>query len=122
MLLSILHSPGRTDGPVLSLCNPILLRIVQDSQLPLGPCLLAKILEVIGGVLSPIIRPQDLGPLPYLVLYLGLELPKSIKDLILGLNKEDTGFPSKSSFHDRKLDAPSNLSSNLRLVVAIFQI
>jgi hypothetical protein len=50
------HRHGRTvEKPIISLYNPILLRVVCDCQLLLDPYLLEKILEFIGGVLSPII-------------------------------------------------------------------
>jgi hypothetical protein len=89
------HSPDKiNDRPILSLCNPILLRVVWHCQLPLDPRL-TEILEVIGGILSPIIRAQDLDLLLCLLLHLSLEILKPTEDLILGLHKEDPGFPRK---------------------------
>jgi hypothetical protein len=55
------------DGSILLLYNPILLRVVWNSQLPLDSYLLAETLELLGGILSTIVRSQDFDLLPCMV-------------------------------------------------------
>ena len=43
------------EGSIIQLCNPVMLWVVQNNELPLDSYILAKILEVIGGILTPII-------------------------------------------------------------------
>jgi hypothetical protein len=73
------------DGSILPLCNSILLLVVQNNQFPLDPCLLAEALELLGGILTPIVRSQNLDLIPCLVLDKSFELLKPAKDFILGL-------------------------------------
>ena len=57
------------DGSVLPHCNPVLLWVVQTNELPLNSRILAKIIKIIGGILTPIVRSQNLELLPYLILH-----------------------------------------------------
>ena len=81
------------DGPVLPLSNPILLGVVRNSELPVNPMLSAEFLKLMVGILTPIIRPQDLDLLPLLVLRKSFELLEPVEDLILGLQEVDSGLP-----------------------------
>jgi hypothetical protein len=68
-VLVLNHGLSNTyDGSILLLCNPILLWIVRNNQLPLDSFLLAKTLEVLGGILTPIFLSQEFDILPCLVL------------------------------------------------------
>ena len=49
------HLLSPNDGLIFPLCNPILLRVVRHYQLLPHSCIYTKKLEVLGGVLSPIV-------------------------------------------------------------------
>ena len=53
----------------------------------------AEVLKLIGGILTPIVGPQDLDLLPYLVLHKSFELLEPIENLTLGLQEIDPGLP-----------------------------
>jgi hypothetical protein len=55
------------DGSILSLYIPILMWVVWNNELPLDFFLLAKTLEILGGILTPIFQSQDFDLLSYLV-------------------------------------------------------
>jgi hypothetical protein len=43
------------NGSIPSLYNPLLLWVVWNNYLPLYSCLLEKTLELLGGIISPIV-------------------------------------------------------------------
>jgi hypothetical protein len=73
------------DGSILPLYNTILLWVVRNSELPLDSYLLTKTLELLRGILTPIVQFQDFDLLPYLVFNKSFEILNSIRDFILGL-------------------------------------
>ena len=80
------HSPSCSDNsPVLPLNHPILLGVVRNSKLSVNAMLSAEVLELIGGILTPIVKPQDLDLLPCLVLHKSFELLEPVEDLTLAL-------------------------------------
>ena len=81
------------DGPVLPLSNSILLGVVRNCELSLNAMLSTKVLELIGGILAPIVRPQDLDLLPCMVLHKSFELLEPVEDLTLGFQEVDAGLP-----------------------------
>jgi hypothetical protein len=60
-----LNSPY--DGSILSLCKPIPLLVVWNNQLSLDSRLLAETFELLGGIVTPIVRSQDFDLLLSLV-------------------------------------------------------
>jgi hypothetical protein len=52
-----------------------------------------KVYKLSGGILSSIIRPQDLDLLSRLVLHKSFELLEPLEDLTLGLQEIDSGLP-----------------------------
>lgn len=52
-----------------------------------------EVLELIGGILIPVVGPQDLDLFPYLVLHKSFELLDLVEDLTLGLQEIDLGLP-----------------------------
>ena len=52
-----------------------------------------EVLKLIGGILTPTVRPRHLDLLPCLVLHKSFELLEIAKDLILGLQDVDRGLP-----------------------------
>jgi hypothetical protein len=81
------------DSPVLSLGNPILLGVVGYGHMSFDPMLGTEVYKLSGGILSSIIRPQDLDLLFELVLHKRYELLELLEDLTLGLQKIDLGIP-----------------------------
>ena len=81
------------NGPILPLNNPILLGVVRNNKLSVCPVLRTKVLKLMAGTLTTIIRPQDLDLLPCLVLLKSFELLEPVEDLILGLQEVDPGLP-----------------------------
>ena len=77
------------DGPALPLNNPILLGVVRNSELSVNTMLSVEVLKLMAGILTPIVRPQDLDLLPRLVLHKSFELLEPVEDLILGLQEVD---------------------------------
>ena len=78
---------------VLPLCNPILLRVVRNGQLPPDTLLGTKVYKLCGGILTSIVRPQDLDLSSCLVLHKSFELLEPLEDLTLGLQEIDPGLP-----------------------------
>ena len=81
------------DGPVLPLSNSILLGVVRNNKLSANAILSAEVLKLMAGILTAIIRPQDLDLLPHLVLHKSFELLEPAEDLVLGLQEVDPGLP-----------------------------
>ena len=81
------------NGPVLPLNNPILLGVVRNCKLSANAMLITEFHELIGGIITPIVGPQDLDLLPCLVLHKSFELLEPIEDLTLGLQEKDLGLP-----------------------------
>jgi hypothetical protein len=52
-----------------------------------------KVYELSGGILTPIIRPQDFDPLSRLVLHKSSELLEPFEDPTLGLQEIDPSIP-----------------------------
>ena len=52
-----------------------------------------EVLELIGGILTPIVRPQDFDLFPSLVLHKSFELLEPVEDFSLGLQEIDLGLP-----------------------------
>ena len=59
--------------PVLSLCYSILLRSVRNYQLSLNALMSAECIELLGGILTPIVRSQHSDLPPRLLLHKGFE-------------------------------------------------
>ena len=57
------------NGPTLPLSNLVLLGVVRNSKLSVYPMLSAEVLKLMAGILTAIIKPQDLDLLPRLVLH-----------------------------------------------------
>jgi hypothetical protein len=74
------------------LSNPILLRVVKNSQLPPDALSYTKVNELLGGILTPIVRSHDSDFLPCLVLHKRFELLESTEDLSFGLHEENSGL------------------------------
>ena len=81
------------NGPVLPLGNPILLGVVRNYELSLNAMLSTEVLELIGGILTPVVGPQDLDLFSCLVLHKSFELLAPVEDLTLGLQEIDPGLP-----------------------------
>ena len=81
------------NSPVLPLCNPILLGVVRNSKLSMYLVLSTEVLKLMTGILTAIIRPQDLDLLPHLVLQKSFELLEPAEDLVLGLQEVDPSLP-----------------------------
>ena len=81
------------NGPVPPLSNPVLLGVVRNSKLSVYPMPSAEVLKLMIGILTAIIRPQDLDLLPCLVLHKSFELLEPAEDLILGPQEVDPGLP-----------------------------
>ena len=54
-------------GPVLPLSNPILLGVVRKCELSPNAMLSIEVLELVGGILTLVVGPQDLDLFPCLV-------------------------------------------------------
>ena len=81
------------NGPVLPLSNSILLGVVGYDHLYSNAMLGTKVYKLSGGILSPVIRPQDLDPLSKLALHKSSEILEQFEDLTLGLQEIDPGLP-----------------------------
>ena len=77
------------NSPILPLSNPILLGVVRNGQLSLDTLLDAEVSKLCGGILTLIVRHQDLDLSPCLVLHKGLKLLEPLEDLTLGLKEID---------------------------------
>jgi hypothetical protein len=73
------------NGPVLPLCNPILMGVIRNNQLSLDTLLGTKVCKLRGGILTPIVRSQDLHLSSWLVLHKSLKFLEPLEDLTLGL-------------------------------------
>jgi hypothetical protein len=80
-------------GPVLPLNNPILLRVVRNDQLSPDALSCIEVIKLIGGILTPIICPQNSDFPPSLVLHKSFELLELNEDLPFGLPEENPRFP-----------------------------
>jgi len=69
---------------------------MQHNSSYLNNCLVlplcTKFLELIEGILSPIVRPQHLDLLSCFVLHKSLKLLEPLEDLTLGLHEENLGL------------------------------
>jgi hypothetical protein len=81
------------NSSVLPLGNPVLLGVVWYNHLSSNAMLGTKVYELFGGILTPVIRPQDFDSLSRLVLHKSSELLESFEDLTLGLQEIDPSLP-----------------------------
>ena len=81
------------NGSVLPLCNPILLGLVTNYELPPNACLSTKINKLTKGILPSIVQLEDLDLPTCLGLHKSFELLKSLEDLTLGLQEINPGPP-----------------------------
>ena len=87
------HSPSfPNNGPVLPLSNPILLGVVRNCKLSPNAMLSTEVLELVGGIFTPVVGPQDLDLFPCLVLHKSFELLEPVKDLSLGIQEITLGL------------------------------
>jgi len=73
------------NGLVLTLSKPILMGVVRNDQLHPYTLRGVESYRLCGGILTPIVRPQDLDISPCLVLHKRLKLLEPIEYLSLGL-------------------------------------
>jgi hypothetical protein len=74
---------------LLPLCKPILLWVVRNIQLSPDCLSCIEVHELIGGILTPIVRPQNTDFLPCLVLHKSFKLLEPTEDLSFGLHEEN---------------------------------
>jgi hypothetical protein len=69
------------------------MRVVRNNQLSPDALSFTEVCELLGGILTPIVRSQDSDFLPCLVLHKSFELLKPTEDLSFGLHEENPRLP-----------------------------
>src|SRR5713101_1795445 len=90
------HRPGCCHNrPVLPFCYSILLRSIRNRQLSLNPLLCTECAELLGGILTPIVRPQHPDLSTCLLLHKGFEPleDSQYKLRLLAPQEVDPGLP-----------------------------
>jgi hypothetical protein len=92
-ILIIHHGSGCfTNCPILSFCNPILLRIIGHNQIPLNPGSLTEIIILVGVKLFSIVFSENTDASTCLILNKILKILKFIERFIFSFQKINPSF------------------------------